>query len=146
MTHIRIKLLVAGIVLTGAIAYLVIAGVTKGWVYTVAVDNYLADHTLQDQRVRVCGKVADQNLTLNKAALTALFTLDGNTKSLPVAYHGIIPDLFKPGCDVLVEGRRDASGVFQADVIMTKCASKYDVAPQGHPTDHTPPSVAEARP
>ena len=146
MTHIRIKLLVASVVLTAAVAYLGFAGVKKGWVYTVAVDNYLADTSMQDQRVRICGKVSDQNLTINKAGLSALFTVQGTTKSMPVAYHGIVPDLFKPGCEVLVEGRRDEAGIFQSDVIMTKCASKYDEAPKGHPTERTTASLTEVKP
>jgi cytochrome c-type biogenesis protein CcmE len=34
--------------------------------------------------------------------------------------------MFGPGKNVVVEGRRDPAGVFQADVLMTKCASKYE--------------------
>ena len=57
--------------------------------------------------------------------LLAKFNLAGESTTLPVVYHGGIPDLFKADSEVIVEGRMDATGLFQADVLMTKCASKY---------------------
>ena len=46
--------------------------------------------------------------------------------AMAVRYHGTIPDLFKAGADVVVEGKMNAAGTFEADVLLTKCASKYD--------------------
>ena len=128
MKSIRIKLTVAGVILAAAFSYLAAAGMQKGWVYFVSVDQYLADSQYANQRVRLHGKVADDGLRSNKAALNATFNLTGPTsaKSLQVNYRGPIPDLFAAGRDVVVEGKRDAAGVFQADVLMTKCASKYE--------------------
>jgi len=38
-----------------------------------------------------------------------------------------VPDTFKPGAEVIVEGGFDsASGVFGANSLMTKCPSKYE--------------------
>jgi cytochrome c-type biogenesis protein CcmE len=53
------------------------------------------------------------------------FSLVDNTRSLPVAYQGTVPDTFKPGNDVVVEGKLDSSHIFEAKSILTKCASKY---------------------
>ncbi len=46
--------------------------------------------------------------------------------SVPVVYRGSVPDLFKSGREVRVEGRLQ-SGVFVAkrDSLRTKCPSKY---------------------
>jgi cytochrome c-type biogenesis protein CcmE len=48
------------------------------------------------------------------------------TATVPVVYKGSVPDLFKPGRDVVVEGRY-ARGVFTAipGTLVTKCPSKY---------------------
>jgi cytochrome c-type biogenesis protein CcmE len=48
------------------------------------------------------------------------------SKSVPVAYHGSVPDQFKLGRQVVVSGRY-ANGVFVAkrDSLVTKCPSKY---------------------
>jgi cytochrome c-type biogenesis protein CcmE len=46
--------------------------------------------------------------------------------TIPVVYKGSVPDLFKTGRDVVVDGRL-RHGVFVAvpDTLVTKCPSKY---------------------
>jgi cytochrome c-type biogenesis protein CcmE len=127
MNSIRIKLVIAGVILTGAFGYLAFAGMQNGWVYFVSVEQFAADAQFHNQRVRVHGKVATAGFDASKSLLTARFNLTGKGgESVPVVYRGVVPDLFEAGRDVVVEGRRDAAGVFQADVLMTKCASKYE--------------------
>lgn len=126
MTHARRKLIVAAVLLLAAVSYLAYAGASKGWVYTLAVDKYLTGPEYRHQRTRLCGKVAAAGLVARPALLTATFTLCGKENSIPVAYHGIIPDLFKAGCEVVVEGQETPAGVFESDLMMTKCASKYE--------------------
>lgn len=126
MTSMRFKLLVAGVILAGAVGYLAFAGVQSGWVYYLPVDQYVADASFHGTRVRLHGTVATDGFAASSGTLAASFQLQGHTRRLPVQYRGVVPDLFKPGGDVVVEGRRDDAGVFQADVLMTKCASKYE--------------------
>ena len=53
----------------------------------------------------------------------------GNARKLPVRLLALdIPDLFKDGAEVVVEGRFEG-GRFVADRVMAKCPSKYEVAP-----------------
>ncbi len=46
--------------------------------------------------------------------------------TVPVVYKGSVPDLFRPGRDIVVEGRLQ-HGVFVATpgTLVTKCPSKY---------------------
>jgi cytochrome c-type biogenesis protein CcmE len=133
MTHMKLKLSAAGVIFAGALAYLGFAGMQAGMVYTLPVDQYVHDAKSQSQRVRLCGTVAEKDLEMNKARLWAKFVLKGDKESVPVYFKGVIPDMFKAGGEVVVEGKRAAGGVFEADVLMTKCASKYQEQPQGHP-------------
>jgi cytochrome c-type biogenesis protein CcmE len=50
----------------------------------------------------------------------------GGKASVPVVYHGSVPDLFKPARDIVVDGRL-RKGVFVAvpGTLVTKCPSKY---------------------
>jgi cytochrome c-type biogenesis protein CcmE len=50
----------------------------------------------------------------------------GGSASVPVVYRGSVPDMFKTGRHVVVDGRY-AHGVFVAkhDTLVTKCPSKY---------------------
>ena len=129
MKRKTIKFICGGLILVLAVGYLAYAGLKGGWVsYHLQVDEYLSNTKFYSQRVRLCGKVAEDGLVSNPGLLSAKFGLVGQTQRIPIAYSGVVPDLFKAGCEVIVEGRRDAAGVFQADVMMTKCASKYDSA------------------
>jgi cytochrome c-type biogenesis protein CcmE len=48
------------------------------------------------------------------------------TATVPIVYKGSVPDLFRPGRDIVVEGRFQ-NGVFVATpgTMVTKCPSKY---------------------
>lgn len=126
MARLRTKLWVAGLVLAGAVCYLAYAGIKAGGSYYMQVDAFVADTSYHDQRVRLHGKVGADDLTIDRDKLDASFQLLGETKEVPVAYHGVLPDLFKADCDVVVEGRLGPEGVFKADHLLTKCASKYE--------------------
>jgi cytochrome c-type biogenesis protein CcmE len=125
MLTIKKKLFVAGIALATAVSYLGYAGMKSGWVYFLEVDHFLADSQYHNQRVRLHGKVAEDDFSIS--SLDARFCLVGKSNRLNVAYHGVIPDMFQAGRDVVVEGSLDpATNTFKADVLMTKCASKYE--------------------
>ena len=53
------------------------------------------------------------------------------TASVTVVYRGSVPDLFKPGRDIVVDGRM-RNGVFVAvpGTMVTKCPSKYAPKPK----------------
>ena len=126
MTSKRAKFVVAAVVLVGAFGYLALAGMQKGWVYFLDVQQYVSDPQYAHQRVRLHGKVGADAFDARVGATVAKFKLTAGEGELPVVYRGQIPDLFQAGRDVVIEGKRDAGGVFQADVLMTKCASKYE--------------------
>jgi cytochrome c-type biogenesis protein CcmE len=126
MTSKRAKFIVATVVLLGAFGYLALAGMQKGWVYFLDVQQYVSDPQYAHQRVRLHGKVGADAFEARVGGTVAKFQLTRGAAALPVIYHGQIPDLFAIDRDVVIEGKRDASGVFQADVLMTKCASKYE--------------------
>jgi cytochrome c-type biogenesis protein CcmE len=50
-------------------------------------------------------------------------------KTIPVVYHGLAPDTFTDGVDVVVEGRMGQDGTFRATTLLAKCASRYENAP-----------------
>jgi len=125
----KTKMLIGGTVLIAAAAWLGISGVRAGASYYTDVDTFMTDANYQSSPVRLHGKVSEKGLVINSSNTAASFMLDGNSHSLPVNYRGVLPDLFKAGCEVVVRGRKDDKGVFQAEQILTKCASKY--APEG---------------
>jgi cytochrome c-type biogenesis protein CcmE len=129
----RTKFLIGGLILVAAVAYLAYAGFKSGSSYYLSVDSFMVEPQYRDKHVRLRGKVSPDKLVIDAQNLKADFHLLGEDKShdLPVAYHGAVPDLFKAGADVVVEGKLGPDGVFKADKVFTKCASKYDAKPAG---------------
>jgi cytochrome c-type biogenesis protein CcmE len=139
MTHMRAKLIGGGAAVLIAVSLLAMVGVRDGWVYYLSVDQFVSDPDHQGQRVRLHGTVAEEHLQIQSAQLVANFELCGEEETIQVCYSGVIPDLFDAGREVVVEGKLDANGVIQANVLMTKCASKYETeegqAPHSSPID-----------
>jgi cytochrome c-type biogenesis protein CcmE len=85
---------------------------------------------------RVHGFVVSGSIAKDLAAGHVDFHVrdDAGAHTLPVRFLGIdVPDLFKDGAEVVVEGRY-ASGTFMADRVMAKCPSKYETKPPGQST------------
>ena len=77
---------------------------------------------------RLFGTVAPDNLLKNVDGPGASFLLqdkDDAGLTLPVVYKGAVPDTFKAGAEVIVEGGLQPDGRFMARTLMTKCPSKY---------------------
>ncbi len=95
-------------------------------------------HISPGTRFRLGGMVRPGSLVRGDNLAVTFEVTDGNA-TLPVAYHGILPDLFREGQGVVSEGAIDASGVFRADTVLAKHDETYmpkDVADalkkQGH--------------
>jgi len=58
-------------------------------------------------------------------SLQVVFTVTDNKKSVLVNYTGILPDLFREGQAVVVEGKLTTQGTLQADQVLAKHDEKY---------------------
>lgn len=132
------KIVVAAVLILAAVAYLASAGVSKGWAYYLTVDQFSVEARYHDQRVKLCGTVAADGFDVHRGLLTAHFRVAGQSHSFPVVYHGAIPDMFRQGAEVVVEGKLNDAGIFVADNLLTKCASKYDAKGEPPNANHTP--------
>jgi cytochrome c-type biogenesis protein CcmE len=87
--------------------------------------SQLAGHT---GKVSLVGKVVGTPSGDAHAARGLRFTLRDvqGIATVPVVYHGTVPDLFRSGRDVVVDGHL-RNGVFVAvpGSLLTKCPSKY---------------------
>lgn len=81
------------------------------------------------RRVRVGGRVADAPILYEVQPRIQLdFTLQDRElpdKRLAVRFHGLKPDLFDAGRDVLIDGDY-VSGTLIANQLLTQCPSKYE--------------------
>lgn len=80
----------------------------------------------QGQHFRIGGMVKQGSLVKEGLEDTRIefITTDFNAE-VPVAYTGVLPDLFREGQGVVAEGSLDANGVFQATTILAKHDENY---------------------
>ncbi len=122
------KFLIGGIIVFLAIGYLSYTGFVGGATYYYTVGELMEQgSSIYDENVRVNGDVAPGSVRQEAAGHTLSFTITDAEESLPVVYQGVVPDSFKVGNEVVVEGYLDSSGIFQAHTLMPKCPSKYVV-------------------
>jgi cytochrome c-type biogenesis protein CcmE len=74
--------------------------------------------------VRVAG-VVQNDVQKSDGGLHVAFTEKDGTASVPVDYTGTLPDIFKPGITVVVDGRLGKDGVFHARTLLAKCPSRF---------------------
>ena len=122
------KFLIGGLILFLAIAFLGYRGFMEGASYYTEVTELLGQgSSIYGENVRVNGRVVPGSVKQETEGLILRFIItDIETEdSLSVVYQGVVPDTFKAGNEVVVEGYLDSDGVFQGHTLLPKCASKY---------------------
>jgi len=110
-----------------AIAVIAYIGISKFATYDITVSEFMAKADYYTgKQVRVVGEVVPGSVSQDTKNFTLSFTIAEGNESLPVVYQGIVPDTFKEGTDIVVEGKSDQQGVFHASQLITKCPSKYE--------------------
>ena len=120
------RFLIGGIIIFLAIGYLGYIGFQSSATYYYTVSELIEQgSSIYDENVRVNGQVAPGSVQQKSVGRTLRFTITDGEESLPVVYQGVVPDAFKVGNDVVVEGRLNSDSIFQANTILVKCPSKY---------------------
>ncbi len=126
----KTRFLVGGVLLVGAVGYLMYAAVSETSVYYLTMDEFQAKkEALVGEGVRIAGRVRPGTVEWDPKTLVLRFSL-ANIRTggdgLMVHYTGVLPDMFGEGRDVIVEGKYAGDGVFRAHTILTSCPSKYE--------------------
>jgi cytochrome c-type biogenesis protein CcmE len=127
----RASLLIAALAVLGSAAGLVLYALSDTIVFFFTPAEVMARSIEPDTRFRLGGLVAEGSLRRNGTSVA--FTITDGQKTLPVAFTGQLPDLFREGQGVVAEGKLDATGVFIADTVLAK-----------HDENYMPKEVADA--
>jgi cytochrome c-type biogenesis protein CcmE len=123
----------AGVALS--MAFLIAVGVNRGGVYYLTVSEFLGQTPPPEGDFRVNGTVVSGSIERLPSGMEVRFVMTDGSRSVPVRYHGIVPDTFVDQAAVVVEGRLVEDGTFVAHKLLAKCPSKYEAADE-------PPAVA----
>lgn len=69
---------------------------------------------LKGVQLWIKGLVAAGSITRDNATQSTNFVISNGKESLNVTYRGVVPDEFKPGSSVEIQGSFRADGVFEA--------------------------------
>ena len=130
--HRRIALIVAGVAGLAVATTLVLSAFQQNLVFFFTPSQVAANEAPQGRAFRVGGMVETGSVKRQPDGVTVNFVVTDTAKSIPVAYKGVLPDLFREGKGVVTQGRLE-NGVFIASEVLAK-----------HDENYMPPEAADA--
>jgi cytochrome c-type biogenesis protein CcmE len=131
-TYAKFALLVVAII--GTLAWLAASGINETGTYYKTISEVQAmGEKAQDQKIRVGGDIEPGSIVRNGKEVR--FVIHQDAVKMNVVYNSSepLPDTFKDGAQALADGKLRSDGVFHANKIQAKCASKYEAKPVQKP-------------
>ena len=129
----RLAFIVAGVAALGVATGLVLNAFQSNLVFFFTPTQVVSNEAPQGRPFRLGGLVEQGSVVRGRDGLDVRFVVTDTARSVPVAYRGFLPDLFREGKGVVAQGRLDAHGVFHASEVLAK-----------HDENYMPPEAAEA--
>jgi cytochrome c-type biogenesis protein CcmE len=105
-------------------AGLVLNALNSNLALYISPTDVLAGNVPKDKAFRLGGMVVEGSLKRQNDGLTVHFDVTDNVKTVPVAFTGILPDLFKEGTGMVAQGKMDG-GMFKATEVLAKHDENY---------------------
>jgi len=131
--HKRIIFICCSLVALGLASWLVLGAFRNNLVFFFSPTQVAAKEAPVGRTFRIGGLVQEGTLKRDSDGLTIRFVVTDTANTIPVAYKGILPDLFKEGRGCVAQGRVGSDGVFYADQSIAK-----------HDDNYMPPEAAKA--
>ena len=129
----RLYFVVFGMLTLGAAAVLILSALEENIVFFYSPTEVAEKAIAPGLHFRIGGLVEENSVKHHTDSMTTEFNVTDLNHTIPVAYRGILPDLFREGQGVVAEGALGPDGVFRATEILAK-----------HDENYMPPGVAEA--
>jgi cytochrome c-type biogenesis protein CcmE len=127
----RIALIVGGLASLAIAAGLALNALDSNIALYVTPSEIAAGKAPQGKAFRIGGLVKEGSV--KRQDMTVRFVVTDMVKEIPVAYTGILPDLFRDGKGAVVQGRLGSDGIFAATEVLAK-----------HDENYMPPEAAAA--
>lgn len=129
----RLVLVSGGVALLFAAAALVLSAFQENLVFFHTPTEVAAGKAPTGKAFRIGGLVEGGSIQREADGVTVRFVITDTAQSIPVAYKGTLPDLFKDGKGAVVQGRLESDGLFRATEVLAK-----------HDENYMPPEAAHA--
>ena len=122
----RMYFVLAGLTTLGIAVALVMNAFEDSIVYFHSLTDIATRTDIQkDRRLRLGGLVKQGSWKKGSDGLTHKFFVTDTAHDIRVAYKGIMPDLFREGQGVVMEGKLQPDGSFRADEVLAKHDENY---------------------
>jgi cytochrome c-type biogenesis protein CcmE len=121
--HKRIAIIAGGLASIALAATLALNALDSNIALYVTPSEVAAGKSPQGKAFRIGGLVKPDSVKRND--MTVRFIITDNVKDIPVAYTGILPDLFRDGKGAVVQGRLGDDGLFTASEVLAKHDENY---------------------
>ena len=129
----RIALIVGGLASLTLAAVLALNALDSNIALYVTPSEVAAGKSPQGKAFRIGGLVKEGSV--KRQDMTVRFVITDTAKEIPVAYTGILPDLFRDGKGAVVQGRLGSDGVFAATEVLAKHDENYMPPEAKHAVD-----------
>ncbi|NDV87794.1 cytochrome c maturation protein CcmE [Aurantimonas aggregata] len=120
----RLSSIVAILVVIGAAAGLVLTALSDSVAFFNSPSDIVANAPAATQRIRL-GGIVEEGSVVRDGTKHVTFRVTDTLESVPVAYTGLLPDLFREGQGVVTEGLLGPDRVFMADTVLAKHDENY---------------------
>jgi cytochrome c-type biogenesis protein CcmE len=120
----RLALIGSGLTVLAVAAVLVLSALKESIVFFNSPTDVVEKQVQPGARIRLGGLVKPGSVERGDNLSVRFEVTDGN-RAVPVAYTGILPDLFREGQGVVTEGALDGAGLFRADSVLAKHDESY---------------------
>ncbi len=148
------KFVVGGVLILGAVIYLIVSSAGAEAEYFMTVDELRATNGgMAGKNLRVSGAVIGDTIQYDPQTLTLTFevanvpadnaeieaqgglaevlhqaVIDPSRNRIQVVYIGPKPDLMRDEAQAIMTGHVGPDGIFQADELLLKCPTRYEQA------------------
>jgi cytochrome c-type biogenesis protein CcmE len=120
----RLSLLGAALGVLALAVALVLGALKDSIVFFNSPTDVVEKHVKAGQRIRIGGLVKEGSVQRGERLAVRFEVTDGRS-TIPVAYQGLLPDLFREGQGIVAEGALDSSGTLKADSVLAKHDETY---------------------
>ncbi len=121
--HKRAALIVGGLLSIAIAVTMVMRALDSNIALYVTPSEVAAGKAPAGKAFRIGGMV--KTGSIERKELTVHFIVTDTAKDIPVAYTGILPDLFSEGKGAVVQGKLGSDGVFTASEVLAKHDENY---------------------
>lgn len=126
----RIQIIIGGVIVAAILAAIAYKGVETTVAFYTPAEVLAAPDSFRNKTIRIMAMVEPRSTRWDAEAVRLAFKITEDSRQfIPVEFRGVKPDMYREGQGIVVEGRLDPQGTFQATNLLVKHSEEYQADP-----------------